>query len=50
LLTAFQNAPRPWYLIADVKLYHEDNAIHLCHLGFITRIPHTIGPVSEAIT
>jgi transposase len=37
-------------LIADSKLYHEDNAIHLRHLGLITRIPHTIGAVSESIT
>jgi transposase len=50
LLAAFKNAPRPRYLIADSKLYHEDNAIHLRHLGFITRIPNTIGSVSEAIT
>jgi transposase len=50
LLTAFQNAPHPRYLIADSKLYHKDNAVHLRHLSFITRIPHTIRPVSEAIT
>ena len=50
LLAAFQSAPSPRYLIADSKLYHEDNAAHLRHLGFITRIPNTIGAVSEAIT
>jgi hypothetical protein len=50
LLTAFKHAPRPRYLIADSQLYHEDNAIHLRLLGFITRIPNTIGSVSEAIT
>jgi transposase len=50
LLAAFKNAPRPRYLIADSKLYHEDNAIHLRPLGFITRLPNTIGSVSEAIT
>ena len=43
LLAAFQHAPSPRYLIADSKLYHEDNATHLRALGFITRIPHTIG-------
>ena len=43
LLAAFQNAPSPRYLIADSKLYHEDNAPNLQNLGFITRIPNTIG-------
>jgi transposase len=38
LLAAFTNAPTPRYLIADSKLYHEDNAPHLQKLGFITRI------------
>jgi transposase len=50
LLAAFQQAPQPRYLIADSKLYHEDNATHLRHLGFITRIPNTIGSVAEVIT
>jgi transposase len=50
LLAAFQHAPHPRYLIADSKLYHEDNATHLRHLGFITRIPNTIGSVAEVIT
>jgi transposase len=50
LLAAFKHAPRPRYLIADSQLYHEDNAIHLRLLGFITRLPNTIGAVSEAIT
>jgi transposase len=50
LLAAFQHAPHPRYLIADSKLYHEENAPHLRHLGFITRIPNTISSVSEAIT
>jgi transposase len=50
LLAAFKSAPSPRYLIADSKLYHEDNVPHLRHLGFITRIPNTIGAVSEAIT
>jgi transposase len=50
LLAAFQHAPSPRYLIADSKLYHEDNATHLRALGFITRIPNTIGPVSQVIT
>jgi transposase len=50
LLAAFQHAPHPRYLIADSKLYHEENATHLRHLGFITRIPNTMSSVSEAIT
>jgi transposase len=50
LLAAFKSTPSPRYLIADSKLYHEDNAPYLRHLGFITRLPNTIGSVSEAIT
>jgi transposase len=49
LLTAFKNAPSPRYLIADSKLYHDDNAANLANLGFITRIPNTIGSVSQVI-
>ena len=26
LMSAFKNAPSPRYLVADAKLYHEDNA------------------------
>ena len=50
LLAAFTSAPSPRYLIADSKLYHADNAPHRRHLGCITRLPNTIGSVSEAIT
>jgi transposase len=50
LLTAVQHAPSPRYLIADSKLYHEGNAANLQKLGFITRIPNTIGAVSQVIT
>jgi transposase len=49
LMSAFQNAPSPRYLIADSKLYHDHNAANLEHLGFITRIPNTIGAVSPVI-
>ena len=49
LMAAFRNAPSPRYLIADSKLYHADNAPHLQKLGFITRIPNTIGAVSQVI-
>jgi transposase len=50
LLTAFKNASSPPYLIADAKLYHEDNASNLEKIGFITRIPNTLGLVSQVLT
>jgi transposase len=49
-LAALTHAPRPRSWIADSKLYHEDHAIHLRHLGVITRMPNPIGAVSEALT
>ena len=42
LLASFKRSPTPRYLVADSKLYHEDNAPNLQALGFITRIPHTL--------
>src|ERR671926_47853 len=42
LLSAFKTTPSPRYLIADAKLYCEDNAAHLAKLGFITQIPATL--------
>ena len=50
LLTTFQRSPTPRYLVADSKLYHEDNAAHLRALGFITRMPNTLNVVSQVIT
>ena len=50
LLTTFKTSPSPRYLIADAKLYNEDNAANLHSLGFITRIPHTLKLVSQVIT
>jgi transposase len=50
LLATFQRSPTPRYLVADSKLYHEDNAAHLRTLGFITRIPNTLKLVSQVIT
>jgi transposase len=50
LMTAFKHAPSPRYLIADAKLYQADNAPTLHALGCSTRMPHTIGPVSQVIT
>jgi transposase len=50
LMEAFQNAPSPRYLSADSTLYHEDHAPNLPNLGCITRIPHTLGAVSQVST
>lgn len=49
LMTAFEHTPSPRYLVADAKLYHADNAPHLKNMGFITRIPNTLGVVSQVI-
>jgi transposase len=49
LMRAFKDTPSPRYLIADAKLYCEDNAAHLAQLGFITRIPATLTLVSQVI-
>ena len=50
LIATFQRSPAPRYLVADAKLYHQDNAAHLSKLGFITRIPHTLKVVSQVMT
>jgi transposase len=39
LLTLFKKGESPRYLVGDSKLYHEDNAINLAEIKFITRIP-----------
>jgi transposase len=49
LIRAFKDTPTPRYLVADAKLYCEDNAAHLAKLGFITRIPATLKLVSQVI-
>lgn len=49
LMGAFKDMPTPRYLVADSKLYFEDNAAHLAKLGFITRIPATLKRVSQVI-
>lgn len=38
LMSAFKDTPTPRSLVADAKLYCEDNTIHLAKLGCITRI------------
>ena len=48
--TALQHSPGPRYLIADAQLSHEAHAANLHQLGFIPRIPNTIGAVSPVIT
>ena len=50
LMAAFGRSPSPRYLVADSKLYNEDNAVNLQALGFITRIPNTLGLVAQVIT
>ena len=49
LLSTFKDSPTPRYLIADSKLYSQDNAADLKPLGFITRIPDTLKIVSQVI-
>jgi len=50
LLATFKSSPSPRYLVADAKLYTEENAPNLAKLGFITRIPGTLKLVSQVIT
>jgi len=49
LLKTLKDSPSPRYLVADSKLYHEDNAEHLKELGFITRIPNTLKLTGQVI-
>jgi hypothetical protein len=49
LMATFQSAPSPRYVVADAKLYSEDNAANLKKLGFITRIPGTLTLVTHVI-
>jgi transposase len=49
LMTTFKTSPSPRYLVADSKLYHEDNAANLKSLWFITRIPNTLKVVGQVI-
>ena len=47
LMATFKRSPTPRYLVADSKLYNEDNAANLSQLGFITRIPNTLKLVAQ---
>jgi transposase len=49
LMSTFQDSPNPRYLVADAKLYTEENAVNLAKLGFITRIAGTLNLVSQVI-
>jgi transposase len=49
LMRACKDTPTPRYLVADAKLYCEDNAVHLAKLGFLTRIPATLKVVSQVM-
>ena len=49
LMRAFKDTPSPRYLVADAKLYHEANAVHLAKLGFITRMPATLKLVAQVV-
>ena len=50
LMASFRESPSPRYLVADAKLYTEENAPNLAKLGFITRIPGTLKLVTQVIT
>jgi transposase len=50
LMRAFKDTPSPRYLVADAKLYCEDNATPLSKLGFITRIPATLKLGAQVIS
>jgi transposase len=50
LLATFQASPTPRSLIADSKLYSEDNAAPLKQLGFIPRMPAPLKLVSQVIS
>ena len=49
LMHAFTNPPSPRYLVAAATLSPEDHAASLQRIGFITRIPHTLGVVAQVI-
>jgi transposase len=49
LMTTFKDSPVPRYLVADSKLYHEDNAANLQSLQWITRIPNTLKLTGQVI-
>jgi transposase len=49
LVECFRESPTPRYIVADAKLYSEDNCSNLALLPFITRIPATLKVVGQLI-
>ena len=49
LMATLKRSPTPRSLVADAKLYHEDNAANLRQLGFLTRLPNTLKLVAQVI-
>ena len=50
LIKSFKSSDMPQYLIADSKLYHQDNAEFLSQVNFITLVPSTIKQERTQIT
>lgn len=49
LIAQFKKSPTPRYVVADSKLYTQDNAPNLALVPFITRIPETLKDAQIAI-
>jgi transposase len=49
LIQEFKAAGKPWWFVADSKLYFEGNAENLKQLLFITRIPRSINMESKIV-
>ena len=49
LIEQFKTSESPRYLIADSKLYTQENASNLACLPFVTRIPETLKVVGQVI-
>lgn len=49
LIEQFKGSSAPRYLVADCKLYTEDNAASLCEHRFITRIPGALKVENQVI-
>ena len=49
LIDSFKSSEQPQYLIADSKLYHQENAEFLSQVNFITLVPSTIKLEKEKI-
>jgi transposase len=49
LMATLKGSPTPRYVVADAKLYNDENAPNLAKLRFITRIPGTLKLVTQVI-